>query len=266
MIEITDARGVRIDYVVAGEGSPALVLHGAYSARDESMPVFQPILEQRGMRGIHPDLPGMGASAETVAMSAADVVDALDALIAAEIGDERFVVIGHSFGALLARAVAARHPDRVAGLALISPFVTDFEPAPNRVVEDDGAADDLADHLRDEYLGYFQVRTAATRERFERYVVPALSRYDADAVDRIMTAAALEPDPDRTPFDGPALIMVGRDDALIGWKAQRSLADRHPRGTFVAVADAGHALIHERPRIVAAALDDLLDRAASASP
>ena len=62
MSEITDERGIRIDYVVAGQGPPALVLHGAYSTRDETMPVLQPLLTRRGMRGIHPDLPGMGSS------------------------------------------------------------------------------------------------------------------------------------------------------------------------------------------------------------
>ena len=50
MSEITDERGTRIDYVVAGEGPPALVLHGAYSTRDETMPVLQPLLARRGMK------------------------------------------------------------------------------------------------------------------------------------------------------------------------------------------------------------------------
>ena len=64
----------------------------------------------------------MGASAQTSATSTGDVLNALDALIAAEIDGESFVVIGHSFGAHLARGVAARHPDRVAGIALVSPY------------------------------------------------------------------------------------------------------------------------------------------------
>ena len=85
MSEITDERGIRIDYVVAGQGPPALVLHGAYSTRDEIDARPPAAAARRGMRGIHPDLPGMGASARTSASSAADVLDALDALLAAEI-------------------------------------------------------------------------------------------------------------------------------------------------------------------------------------
>jgi len=262
MSEITDERGTRIDYVVAGEGPPALVLHGAYSTRDETMPVLQPLLARRGIRGIHPDLPGMGASARTSATSADDVLGALDALLAREVADEPLVVIGHSFGAHLARGIAARHSGRVAGMALVSPYVRDFDPAPHRVIEDDGAGADLGDSERDEYFGYFQVRTAATRERFERFVRPALGRYDAAAVERIMTGDAMDPDPDAAPFEGPAAVLVGRDDALVGWRAQRSLIDRHPRGTFAIVADAGHALLHERPELVMGVLEDWLDRVA----
>jgi len=265
MSEITDERGTRIDYVVAGEGPPALVLHGAYSTRDETMPVLQPLLARRGMRGIHPDLPGMGSSARTSATSAGDVLGALDALLATEAGDEPFVVIGHSFGAHLARGIAARHPGRVAGIALVSPYVRDLEPAPEHIVEDDGAGADLGAGERDEYLGYFQVRTAATRERFERFVRPALGRYDAAAVERIMTDDAMDPDPDAAPFARPTAILVGRDDALVGWRAQRSLIDQHPRGTFAIVADAAHALLHERPELVMAVLDDWLDRVAIGS-
>ena len=128
------------------------------------------------------------------------------------------------------------------------------------MVEDDGAGDDLDAGERDEYLGYFQVRTAATRERFERFVRPALGRYDASALERIMTDDAMDPDPDAAPFDGPAAVLVGRDDALVGWRAQQSLIDQHPRGTFAIVADAGHALLHERPEVVIAVLEDWLDR------
>ena len=171
-------------------------------------------------------------------------------------------MIGHSFGAHLARGIAARHRGRVVGLALVSPYVRDLEPAPERVIEDDGAGDDLGDSERDEYLGYFQVRTAATREHFERLVRPALGRYDAVAVERIMTDDAMDPDPEDAPFDGPAAVLVGRDDALVGWRAQRSLIDQHPRGTFAILADAGHALLHERADLVIAVLDDWLDRTA----
>ena len=47
---------------------------------------------------------------------------------------------------------------------------------------------------------------------------------------------------------------------LLGWRAQRALADSHARGTFVIAADAGHALVHERPALLSALIEDWLDR------
>ncbi|MET0736327.1 MAG: alpha/beta fold hydrolase [Microbacterium sp.] len=254
-----------IDFVVEGSGPPALVLHGAYSTRDEVLPVFGPILADRGLRGVYPDLPGMGESSDSTAATSDEVLDELDALIATELRDESFVVIGHSFGAYLARGVAARHPEQVRGLALLSPYVDDFEPAPERVVEDDGGLDEVDEAVRGDFLGYFVVRTADTRDRFDRFVRPALGRYDGEVVDRVMNASALTPDPDAAPFAGPVVILLGRDDGFIGWRAQLRLGELHPRATVVLADGAGHALLHERPAFVRAAIDDWLDRVATAA-
>ena len=266
MAVVTDpADADRLDHLIEGEGPAALVLHGAYSTRDEVMPVFRPVLEERGMRGIYPDLPGMGESEAFAADTTDAALDALDALIAEHIGAERFVVIGHSFGAFLARGVAARHPEQVRGLALLSPYEDDFEPAPARVVEDDGDTDEVDAEVRGDYEGYFVVRTAGTRERFERAVRPALGRYDGERVERVMTASTRTPDPDAVPFEHPVVILLGRDDAFIGWRAQQRLGDAYPRATLVLADGAGHALMHERPALVAAAVHDWLDRVALAS-
>jgi pimeloyl-ACP methyl ester carboxylesterase len=54
--------------------------------------------------------------------------------------------------------------------------------------------------------------------------------------------------------------MSGRHDHWVGWERQERLGDRYTRATVVTVADAGHALPHERPDLVASLLGDWLDR------
>ena len=265
MSEITDERGIRIDYVVAGEGPPALVLHGAYSTRDETMPVLQPLLTRRGMRGIHPDLPGWGLRPDV-----GHERRRRPRMRSTPSWRRRSPMSRSSWSATRSGLIwlAASPPViRVAsrGSPSSRPTCATSSRHPSASSRTTGPGDDLGDSERDEYFGYFQVRTAATRERFERFVRPALGRYDAVAVERIMTDDAMDPDPDAAPFAGPAAILVGRDDALVGWRAQRSLIDQHPRGTFAIVADAGHALLHERPELVMAVLDDWLDRVAIGS-
>ena len=49
------------------------------------------------------------------------IVDELAAVLAHVAGEDRCVLVGHSFGSFVVRAYAARHPGRVAGLVLVDP-------------------------------------------------------------------------------------------------------------------------------------------------
>lgn len=260
-------RGGALAYDASGAGMPVLALHGAYSTHREVRAALEPVLRDRGLRVLYPDLPGMGDSPADGIHSADDVLDALEELIDAEAGGERMLVVGHSFGGHLARGIAARRPDQIAGLALLNPLMTGALQAETGVViGDPDAADDLDSAERAEFEGYFVVRTAATVARFRESVLPSLGRYDARAVERIMDAADLHPDPLSVPVDAPTLIVTSRHDAFVGYRRQQELVDVYPRSTAVLVADAGHALIHERPDLIAALLVDWLDRTGIPTP
>lgn len=85
-----------------------------------------PRLEALGLRVLMMDLRGHGASDATFASYAmenlaADVLAVLD-----DAGVARAVLLGNSAGAAAAVLAASRHPDRVAGLALLGPVVRDL--------------------------------------------------------------------------------------------------------------------------------------------
>jgi len=66
----------------------------------------------------------------------------LDQLIAAAKLSPPFILVGHSYGGLLARAFAARHPDWVAGMVLVDPSDERFNPALRKLDAARAAADD----------------------------------------------------------------------------------------------------------------------------
>ena len=73
-----------------------------------------------GYRRVYPDLPGTGRTSAPETVDGADaVLDTLLVLVDDVIGQETFLVVGHSYGGYLARAIANRRPGQVAGLALI---------------------------------------------------------------------------------------------------------------------------------------------------
>ena len=102
-------------------GRPVILVHGlAASAR-----IFGAAFDSIGARHrlLVPDLLGFGDSPKPhCGYSLTDHSEALAACIeAAGLDDEPAVVLGHSFGALVALALARRRPDLVGALVLVSP-------------------------------------------------------------------------------------------------------------------------------------------------
>lgn len=248
-------------YDAVGAGIPLLALHGAYSARGEVRDFLEPMIDARPVRRVYIDLPGHGDSRPSSGVRRPDdVLDLVDLLLDEEAPTGGFLVLGHSFGGHFARAIAARHPDRVSGMALICPALPGQQrtPAP-AVVRDDHVSTALDPDQRAEYEGYFVIRTAETLERFRRAVIPVVGEVDDETLESAITAGPHTAEPDTVVLDAPVLVISGRHDHWVGWEQQQRLGDRYPRATVVTAGDAGHALPHERPGLVAALLSDWLD-------
>jgi pimeloyl-ACP methyl ester carboxylesterase len=94
-------------------GPPVIVLHGGPAAVGGAAGLAKGLGDR--FRVIEPWQRGSGAAPLTVATHVAD----LDALIAAALPGERPALVGESWGAMLALAYAAAHPDTPAALALV---------------------------------------------------------------------------------------------------------------------------------------------------
>lgn len=68
----------------------------------------------------------------------------LEQLIAAGKLAPPFILVGHSYGGLLARAFAARNPGKVAGMVLVDPSDERFNPALRKLDAERAAADERA--------------------------------------------------------------------------------------------------------------------------
>lgn len=259
MSTFTTTSGIELAWTEVGSGPPVLALHGAYSAHQEIRAFLDPVLPEH--RRIYADLPGHGGS--SAAGSAADTVTALLELLDHVADDEPVLVVGHSYGAHLARGLAARRPDRVRRLALICPMVPeDMHPEPATVIADDGTSAELPPAALDTYTGYFVVRTAATLARYRAAVAPVLDTWDDAAVEQLMGNGALELGHD---YPHPVLVLTGRQDAWVGYRQHAGLLEAYPHATSIVLADTGHALPHERPEAFAIALRYWLNPGSCAS-
>jgi pimeloyl-ACP methyl ester carboxylesterase len=238
-----------------GTGRPVLVLHGAGVDHREPEACFEPLLDGvPALRRVYPDLPGMGRTiAPDTLRSADDVLDALLDFADDVTGGTAHLLIGHSAGAYYAQAMAARRPERVAGLALVCPLLPGVRDVPeHRVVAGPGGIGD------DVFRSYFVVQTPEMLDRYERHVAPAAALVDEAALDRIGERWQLTADD--APYAGPTLVVAGRLDSTVGYAAAVDLLDSHPHATLAVVDDAGHALPHEQPELLRALLAEWLVR------
>jgi pimeloyl-ACP methyl ester carboxylesterase len=171
---------IRVAIDDGGRGAPAyLFVHSLGGRADFWSDVLVSL--RKHVRAVAFDLRGHGASPAAPAPAHAldDFVDdALAAVQAAGLG--RFVLVGHSFGALVALAVAARAPKRVAGLVLVDAGGA-MDAVPPAALEEFlasvGSAEGHA-FVRDTYEQNLERASAATRER----VLASLAATDPAAI------------------------------------------------------------------------------------
>jgi carboxylesterase len=111
--------GARFD--LPGGPDAALLLHGLTGSPFEMRHVAAR-LQSYGMRCVGPVMPGHGGDPRALeGLSWRAWVDGAAAELSALSGARRTFLVGCSMGALVACALAHRHPDRVDGLALLAP-------------------------------------------------------------------------------------------------------------------------------------------------
>ena len=116
-----EANGVRLRYLIAGQGDPVVLLHGYAQTSHMWLPLIAKLARSRTV--IAPDLRGIGESATppdgyTKAVMAEDIRALMQSL-----GLKRIRIVGHDIGLMVAYAYAAQHPAEVDRIALMDAFL-----------------------------------------------------------------------------------------------------------------------------------------------
>ena len=115
--------GVRLHYVEHGEGEPLILLHGNGSMIQDFQSSGLVDMAAKKHRVIVFDRPGFGHSERprTTIWTPEAQADLIHKALT-KIGVSRATVLGHSWGASVAVALALKYPDAVAGLVLASGY------------------------------------------------------------------------------------------------------------------------------------------------
>src|SRR5687768_14908959 len=116
-----DVGGHRLHVSSRGEGSPLVLLEAGIAASSLSWALVQPEVA-KFTRVCAYDRAGLAWSeVPSCPRTFSRIVDELGAVLGHVAARGRCVLVGHSFGSLVVRGYAARHPKRVIGIVLVDP-------------------------------------------------------------------------------------------------------------------------------------------------
>lgn len=261
-------KSVPVYYEEYGTGIPVLMLHGTPVDHRWMAANMEPVFHNRlGWRRIYPDLPGRGKTPGAEWITTQDhILEVIIEFIQTVAPNQRFVVAGLSYGGYLARGMIYQLGSMIDGIALWIPQVeTDKTrlqaPAHQVLVED--AQFTAALTPQESFLSDMAVvQSVETLEWFRTYGHPALALTDWAFLDKIgdLSSFSFSVDHLPAPFPGPALIVTGRQDAVVGYKSAWEILNNYPRGTFAVLDRAGHFLDIEQISLLQTLTGEWLNR------
>jgi len=253
--------------VIAGKGSPAVVIDGGIGARGEEYHELQTRIAGITTVVIY-DRAGYGSSeAGPLPRDSGRVVEELRALLAGLKISPPYILVGHSLGGLNVQVYAGRHPGEVAGMVLLDPpplrFIRgeeyqDLAAMAARMTEEwqaaaDGGARAENEEERAEAV-FFRMLASEHREMFGRSARQAASIDSFGSLPLVVIASGVP-----NPMFGDAAEAYQEF-----WAAQsEALAAKSSRGRFVFAETSTHRLHDDAVDLVA---DRILSMVRSRNP
>lgn len=250
-----------------GEGRPVLFLHGQ-GVDGRSLLCLDDVFSDGPWERWYLDLPGFGKTPPLDnAGGLPELADYVDEFVGESFLDEHFAVVADSMGCALARDLLARRKHQVLGMALIAPVV-DPVHANRRVATHEVLVSDpellatIPPEEVDDYVAMGAVQSPETWELYRTGIVPGLHCYDQSAFDRLDNRYWLADVPEGRigEYDGEMLMVMGRQDQVVGFEDQMALLAHYPHCTAVVLSPGGHNVYLDQLATVKALMRSWLDR------
>jgi pimeloyl-ACP methyl ester carboxylesterase len=264
-------KDVDIYYEIYGSGKPVVMIHG-WSPDHRLMkgcmePIFQSI--DTSWQRIYFDLPGMGKTKGQPWITGSDhMLDVVLEFIDGIIPNQHFVVAGESYGGYLARGVIKKRNSLVDGLLLICPVASQETLRNNLPVfqvleKDEAVLNSLSEEERLYFTGVAVVQTRRVWEKFNEDVLPGLKIADYSFLENCLgqhVPYVTDVDRVESPYLQPTLMVMGRQDSMVGYRDQWKIIENYPRASFVILDRAGHNLQIEQDILFGEMVKEWLNR------
>lgn len=263
--------GVRLHYIDRGEGSPVVLIHGNMVTGDDYNTSGVAEILQESHRVIIFDRPGFGHSERPRGhfWTADKQADLLHKALQ-QLGVVRPVVVGHSWGAIVAMAIAVRHESDTAGVVALSGYYF-WTFRPDVLLAGIGALPVIGDILRYTVSPILNWLLMPVVKRALFSPVPVPARFHAE----FSTAMAVRPSQIRaTSEDGalmipgalalrdhyqdltlPVIIVAGEGDKVVFKRRAEQLRAAIRGSVLYVIQGAGHMVHHQATQRVVEAVE-----------
>lgn len=258
-----------INYEIIGSGFPIIIMHAMGTDLRSMKAWIEPIFNDfNGFQRIYIDLPAHGKSLINDNLKSSDdilsnVLDFIDQKIA----NQRFSLIGSSYGGYIAQGVFHHRRDKVQGICLLASalhlrernlpgkvtYLNDKELLNSLDSDTRMAFETLMVYQNEKNLNHFLKEIQPGRLLANRQFLMSDWREDGYFLSE-------EPFNDVNELSQPCLIISGRQDSICGYIDYISLLKKFPKSTFTILDEAGHMLQIEKREIVQELVKDWLVR------
>ncbi len=248
-----------MNYEIIGDGIPVLLIHGLCVDHNIMKGAYEPIFTKvNGFKRIYVDLPTMGDSIEKEGLKGSDdILNCLIEFIDKVIGNEKFIIIGQSYGGYFAQGIISRIAEKTIGLGLLCPLIlADYDkrdlPEYKLMVDDRENINYDNKEEFEEYLEYAVVVNQATYNRYKEDLVVGFEKATSDVLDIVIEENfELNPEPYTIikDYDKPSLILVSKQDNVVGYKDTLKLDSKLSNLSINMINGAGHGLQYEQENI-----------------
>jgi pimeloyl-ACP methyl ester carboxylesterase len=243
-------------YVIDGKGPPLLLIHGV-GAQLESWDGVAARLS-RDFQVVRHDLRGHGKSSKvrgpySLEMFAEDAARLLDHL-----GIARTHVAGQSLGGMIAITFAAKFPQHVNRLAVLSTAAGRTEEERRKVLERVSLIGSgiSGDHFKNSLSRWFTDEFRATNPvAIEQYSARNLENDPACYASAYTVLATAEVESQLTQIKAPALIVTGENDMGSNPRMARHIHDRIAGSELRILPRLRHSILIEAPSLIAGLLE-----------
>ncbi|WP_370044201.1 alpha/beta fold hydrolase [Lysinibacillus sp. RC79] len=256
-----------IYYEMIGTGTPIVMLHG-YSPDHRLMKgCMEPVFAQReGWKRIYIDLPGMGKTIDYEKINNSDeMLEAVVELIHALLPNERYLLVGESYGGYLVRGIMREYHEQILGAAFICPLIIpDKEgrtvPEQSIVLSDKEFLSTLTKEELEDFSSHLVVLDEYNCHRYTNEVLAGCEIANMEFLEKVQKSYGFSFAVDELTFDKPSLFLLGKQDSIVGYKDAFAILDKFPRAAFTILDKAGHNLQIEQANLFNSLMLEWLDR------